>query len=136
MIENLTAQLQSLLMMKGFGAVTIQLNNGDVVLSGLYSNKMETEYKDLIKEIHTIAGVTGVHDLATPTSPNAAAIDLSQQYQVSGSSIFDGRGYSAILNGKIYTLGDLIDGMKIMTIEPNTILLEKDSIKYKIEYTR
>jgi hypothetical protein len=40
------------------------------------------------------------------------------------------------LNGKIYTLGDTIGEMKIVNIEQNTILLEKDGIKYKINYTR
>jgi hypothetical protein len=55
---------------------------------------------------------------------------------VTGSSLYDGRGYSVVLNGKIYTLGDLVDGMKITSIEQSTILLEKDGLKYKIEYTR
>lgn len=30
----------------------------------------------------------------------------------------------------------MIGGMKITMIEQNTILLEKDGIKYKIDYTR
>ena len=53
-----------------------------------------------------------------------------------GSSTFDGRGFSVVLNGKIYTLGDSVEGMTIAAIEPNTILLEKDGLKYKIDYTR
>ena len=59
---------------------------------------------------------------------------------MTGSSLFDGRPYSVVLNsqtfnGKIFTLGDTIDGMKTTSIEPDTILLEKDGLKYKINYT-
>jgi len=135
-IENLSTELQAMLKAKGFGAVAVQLSNGDVVLSGVYNSKMNTEYDDLLKEMNAVPGVTGVKNFATPTSTNAAAIDLSQQFQVTGSSMFDGRGYSAILNGKIYTLGDVVDGLNITTIGPNTILLEKDGVMYKIDYTR
>jgi type III secretion system YscD/HrpQ family protein len=134
--ENLNAQLQGMIAAAGIGGVTFQLSNGEVILSGRYSNKMESEYEDLLKQINAAAGVTGVKNFAVASTPNQAAIDISQQYQVSGSSMFDGRGYSAILNGRIYTLGDAVDGMKITSIDPGTILLEKDGVKYKIDYTR
>jgi type III secretion system YscD/HrpQ family protein len=132
--ETLNTELQSLLMTHSFGAVTFQLANGEVVLSGKYSEKMEREYKELVKEINKTSGVQSVKDFAIAVSPKMASIDLTQQYQISGSSMFDGRGYSAVINGKIYTLGDQIDGMKISSIEPSTILLEKDGLKYKIDY--
>jgi hypothetical protein len=48
----------------------------------------------------------------------------------------EGRGYSVILNGKIYTIGDLVEGMTLTAIEPTTILLEKDGLRYRIDYTR
>ncbi|MEN9654625.1 MAG: type secretion integral inner rane ring protein [Chlamydiota bacterium] len=134
--ENLSTQLQSMLQAEGFGTVAMQLTNGTVVLSGKYSDKMESEYRDLVKEINAIPGVTQVKDLAIAATPNQAAIDVSDQYTVSGTSLFDGLGYSCILNGKIYTIGDAVDGMKITTIGTGTIVLEKDGIKYRIEYTR
>lgn len=134
--ENLNAELQSLLAAKGFGAVAIQLNNGDVVLTGRYSNKAQEEFDKIEKQIRLTNGIVNLKNFAIATTPEMAAIDVTQQYQVAGSSMFDGSGYSAILNGKIYTLGDAIDGMKITTIQKNTILLEKDGIKYKIDYTR
>lgn len=135
-IENLVAQVQALVTAKGFGSLSLQVTNGEVILAGNYSNKMGSEYKDLLKELNQIYGVTGVRNYATPSSANLATINISDQYAVSGSSQFDGHGYSAIVNGKIYTLGDIIAGMKITMIEQNTILLEKDGIKYKIDYTR
>lgn len=134
--ENLNTELQSFLIARGFSAISFQLANGEVILSGKYSNKMESEYSDLIKQINALNGVTSVKNFAIAAVPSQAAIDLTQQYQITGSSLYDGEGFSAILNGKIYTLGDAVDGMKITAIESNTILLEKDGIKYKIDYTR
>lgn len=134
--ENLNTELQGLMVASGLGAVTFQLSNGNVILSGVYSEKMESEFKSMVKQIKGLPGIVAVKNFAVPTHPNAAGIDISQQYQVSGSSMFDGHGYSVVLNGRIYTLGDFVDGMKITTIAPNTILLEKDGLKYKIDYTR
>jgi len=135
-VENLYAQLEGMLLSSGFGAVALQLSNGEVILSGRYNQKMEREYEKLLKEMNSLKGVAAVKNLAVPTTANQAAVDLTRQFQVSGAATHDGRGYSVILNGKIYTLGDSVDGLIITDIEPNTILLEKDGIKYKIDYTR
>jgi len=134
--ETLTAQLQSLLTSQGFSAVTFQTANGEVILSGRYSEKMEKEYATLLKKLQNIPGVAAVKNFAVPTTPNLAAIDLTQQFQVAGVANFEGEGYNVVLNGKIYGLGDEIQGMTITSIEKNTILLEKDGLKYKIDYTR
>jgi type III secretion system YscD/HrpQ family protein len=134
--ENLNAQLQGLILAKGFGTVTFQLSNGEVVLVGNYSDKMEHEYDALLKTLNGISGVASVKNYAIATHPNLAAINVSDQFQVSGSSLHGKEGYSVVLNGKMYTLGDTVSGLKITTILANTILLEKDGIKYKIDYTR
>jgi len=134
--ENLNMQIQGILVSKGFGSLGFQYTNGEVVLSGNYSEKMEDAFKDLIKEIDALKGVSKVQNFAVAATPNQAAIDISDQFQVTGISKFDGKGFSVILNGRIYTLGDQVSGMAITEIDPATILLEKDGIKYKINYTR
>ncbi len=134
--QTLNAQLQALIGAQSLGAVTFQLTNGNVILSGMYNQDLDSEFKKLLKEINAVKGITSVKNFAIPTHPSKAGIDLTQQYQITGTSEYDGRGYSAIMNGKIYTLGDQVDGMKITAIEPSTILLEKDGLKYKIDYTR
>jgi type III secretion system YscD/HrpQ family protein len=133
--EILNAQITNLIASQQFGSLSFQLLQGDVILSGSYNETLETEYKALLKQIKKLTGVHSVKDFATPVSANAARIDLSQQYQVTGSSLFDGHAYSVVLNGKVFTLGDTVDGMKITSIESDTILLEKDGLKYKINYT-
>jgi type III secretion system YscD/HrpQ family protein len=134
--QNLQAEVQNSIQSAGLGGVVFQLSNGEIVLSGRYSNKMEDEYRDLIKKLNQLKGVARVKDVALAVAPNAAGIDISQQFQVGGSSMREGRGYSVILNGKIYTIGDLVEGMTLTAIEPTTILLEKDGLRYRIDYTR
>ncbi len=134
--ENLNAQLQGLLISKGFGALTFQYANGEVVLAGNYSDKMGSQFQELLKEIDKVKGVSGVKNFAVATTPNQAAIDISGQFQVTGNSQHEEKGFSAILNGKIYTIGNQVSGMEITEIDETTILLEKEGIKYKINYTR
>ncbi len=96
---------------------------------------MKSDYEKMVKELNTVPGITRVRDLAIAGAPGSAGINISSQYQIGGSAFHEGRGYSIVLNGRIYTMGDLVDGMQITSIEPKTILLEKDGLKYKIDYT-
>ncbi len=132
--DTLMIEVQSMLVAKGFGAVSFQIAGGQLVLSGGYNSKMETEYDELLKAFHVTPGISSVKNLAIASSVNAAGVNITEQYQVSGSSVYEGHGFSAILNGKIYTVGDLVDGMEITSIDRTMILLEKDGLKYRIDY--
>lgn len=134
--DALNMQIQAVLQGRGFSAIAFQYTNGSLVLSGNYINKMENEFQSLLKQIGQIPGISSIKNYAAASSPQLAAIDVSQQFQASGLSQRDGRGYNVVLNGKLYVLGDAVSGMTITDIDPSTILLEKDGIKYKINYTR
>ena len=134
--ENITTEVGQLLMHADFVTISFQTASGEVILSGPYQGKRSEELTEIVKQIQRIPGVRNVKNFARGTSMEGAAISVSQQYVISGTTMFDGRGYSIVLNGKIYTLGDSIDGMKLISIEPTVVLLEKDGVKYKIDYTR
>ena len=134
--QTLNTQLQAMIAGMNLGAVTFQLSNGNVVLSGMYNEAMESDFNKLLKEMNGVKGVASVKNFAVAAHATRAGIDISQSYQVTGTSTYDGRGFSVVMNGKIYTLGDRVDGMKITSIDPSTILLEKDGLNYKIDYTR
>ncbi len=134
--ELLNTQVLAILASQGFGSLSFNLNQGELVLSGPYSEQMGPELETALKQLNALPGIRGIKNFAVPSHLVAAGTDLSEQFQVSGTSLHDGAGYSVVLNGKIYTLGDLVEGMKIISIEPNTILLEKEGLKYKINYTR
>lgn len=133
--EDLSLELQALLLSKDLGAVAVQLSNGNVVLSGRYSEDRSKAFDKMVKEMHHIPGVASVKSFAVAVTPKMAAIDLTTVYRVSGSSVHEGKGFSVVMNGKIHTLGDFVDGMKITEIDPNMILLEKDGLKFRIDYT-
>ncbi len=134
--QTLNTQLQSIITSSNLGGITFQLSNGNVILTGNYNEKMSSEVKNMVKELNGLKGVISVKNYALASHPSRVGIDISQNYQVTGSSTYDGRGFSVVMNGRIYTLGDQVDGMKITSIETNTILLEKDGLRYKIDYTR
>lgn len=134
--QTLNTQLQSIITDANLGGVTFQLSNGNVILAGNYTEQMSSDLKKVVKEVNALKGVVSVKNYAVVSHPNRVGIDISQDYSVTGTSTYDGRGFSVIMNGKIYTLGDRVNGMKITSIEPDTILLEKDGLKYKIDYTR
>ncbi|MBX9744256.1 MAG: hypothetical protein K2X08_03480, partial [Chlamydiales bacterium] len=132
--ETLKLQIASLLASHGFNTVGVQLSQGDIILSGLYSEEKEKEYKTLLKQLNTLQGVHAVRNFALPASHLMARIDISDQYNISGYSMLDGKGFSVVINGKVFLRNYLVDGMKITSIEPNRILLEKDGLKYTINY--
>lgn len=134
--KTLDTQITGLIANAQLGGIEFQLSNGNVVLSGNYIEKNERELKKLEKEIQHIQGVISVKNYAIAAHESGVGINISQNYQITGSSSYDGKGYSVVMNGKIYTLGDRVDGMKILSIGSSTILLEKDGLKYKIDYTR
>ncbi len=134
--EALRAQIQSMLQSEGFSALSFQYTNGGIVLSGNYSEKKESEFQELIRKIKAIQGINSIKNYALSVAPNKAAIDISQEFRVSGSAFRDGSGYNVIINERIYAVGDTMNEMTITEIDPTMILLEKDGIKYRINYTR
>lgn len=132
--DLLNVEVGTLLTMKGFNAIEYQLAGGDLILTGRYSEKNESAYRQTLEQLRRVQGIQSLKDLAIASKPNMAGVDLSSQYQVTGTATFDEQGFSVVVNGKIYTKGQLLDGMTITAIEPHTVLLEKDGLKYKIDY--
>jgi hypothetical protein len=132
--EILTVEIQSALKTHGFGSISFQLTGGDLILSGGYSSKKKSEYLETIKILNKLTGIARVKDLAVAGEASSAGIDITQNYKVGGSASSDGHGYNVVLNGKIYTTGDTVDGMAITAIKQKTILLEKDGLNYIIDY--
>ena len=54
-------------------------------------------------------------------------------FQVTGKSKIKDK-YTVVVNGRILSEGDNLDGMDVTKITPNTIFLERDDKKYRIDY--
>lgn len=132
--SNLTTQLQSLLLERGFNNVTYQLVDGEVVFSGRVDGKDSSRFEHLVKEVKALPGIRILKNYVVFTNEDSSLVDLSPKYQVMGFSKKDGTNQFVVINGKILTSGDLLDGMVITLISPSMILLEKDGLKFKINY--
>ncbi len=131
---NLTTQLQSMLLERGFNNVTYQLTDGELVLSGRIDGKDEARFNLLIKELKALSGIRMLKNFVVYTSEESSLVDLSNSYKVMGYSKKDGENQFVVINGKILTLGDTLDGMTITEISQSMVFLEKDGLKFKINY--
>lgn len=131
---NLETQIQSMLIAKGFSGVTTQISNGEIVLAGRVDQQKSSAFTDIVDQMKSLRGVRTVKNFVIFTTADTSRIDISSQYQVSGYSKKDDQNMFVVINGKILKDGDVIDGMKITGILPNMVLLEKDGLKFRINY--
>ncbi len=132
--SNLMTQIQSLLLEKGFNNVSYQLTDGEIVLSGRVDGKDSPRFDSLISEFKALPGIRVLKNYVIYTTEDSSLVDLSSKYKVMGFSKKDGSNQYIVINGKILSIGDLLDGMTITTISPSVVMLEKDGLKFKINY--
>ncbi len=131
---NLEAQIQSILIAKGFSGVTVQLSDGEIVLAGRVDQKHSHTFAEMVDQMKGLKGVRMVKNFVVYTTADTSRIDISGQYKISGYSKKDDHNMFVVINGKILAIGDAIDGMMITGILPNMVLLEKDGLKFRINY--
>ncbi|MBI3211238.1 MAG: type III secretion system inner membrane ring subunit SctD, partial [Simkania negevensis] len=131
---NLQTQVQGLLIEKGFSGVTFQLTNGELILAGRVDQKQSSLFNDSLEQFKMLNGIRVVKNFVVYTNSNTSRIDISSQYQISGFSKKNNENLFVVINGRILGLGDNMDGMLITDIMPDMILLEKDGIKFRINY--
>lgn len=136
-IENtLEAQIQGILTQNQFGNVTFQFSNGELVLAGRVPSNQETKYNDMITDLKKVSGIRMVKNFVVLSKPTSDIVDISSKYKVTGSSKYGNKNQYVVINGKILSLGNELDGMTITKMENNSIMLEKDGIKYRINYNQ
>jgi type III secretion system YscD/HrpQ family protein len=133
--QVLQSQISAKLKEKNLSGINFKLIAGELVLTGSYDKDQSRTLENLIEEFNKTPGIHVVNNLAITSSEASARIDLSKKYKITGTAKYDNKNFSIIANGKIINIGDLLDGMLITSITSNTILLEKDHIKYKINYS-
>ena len=136
-VENtLEAQIEGILIQNQFGNVTFQLSNGELVLSGKVPSNEESKFQTTIGDLRKVKGIRTIKNFVVLSRPTSDIIDLSERYQVTGSSQYGNVNQYVVINGKILSVHGKLDGMTITQMENNAIFLEKDGIKYKINYNQ
>ncbi|MEK7339389.1 MAG: type III secretion system inner membrane ring subunit SctD [Candidatus Rhabdochlamydia sp.] len=131
---NLQMQVESILIEKGFSSVTYQLSNGELVLAGRVDQKKAHTFNAIIDQFYTVPGIRLIKNFVIYTKADTSRIDISSKYQITGYSKKDDQNMFVVINGKILTIEDMVDGMKITEILSNMVLLEKDGVKFRINY--
>lgn len=134
--DTLHTQIQNLLIEKGFVNVSFNLNGGEVILAGRVQESEEKKFRALLETIGDINGVRQIKNFVIFTTASTARIDLTSQYRVTGNTKLGTTSLYVVINGKILSQGDLLDGMVITAITSKEVSLEKDGIKYKIDYNQ
>jgi len=132
--SSLQMQIQSILAEAQYPAVMFTLTGGDLILSGRVDEADGDNFDAVVKTLQAIPGIISVKNFTVYGVVNSARIDLSDKYQITGFSRGNNNDQFVVINQKIYSLGDSLNGMLITDIQANTILLEKDGIKFKINY--
>ncbi len=132
--NNLSMQIQSRLIETGFGSVTFQVTNGELVLTGRIDDTKESEFANLLKGLQTLPGIRVVQNYVIYAKEDTSRVDISSKYTITGFSTGDNNEQFVVINQKIFGEGDFLHGMKITEITANNILLEKDGVKFRIDY--
>lgn len=133
--EALVNQADSILRDNGFNDVTVEINNGEITLVGTMSYEMTDQLDKVLAEINDLDGIKGLKNFIVELEPEQAMVDLTGQYEVTGYSMQDNVSLNVVINGRILSRGDTLDGMTITSIRPNAIFLERDGFKFRINYT-
>src|SRR5690606_12473088 len=121
---------------QGFKDVSSQMNEGEVILSGHIPAGKMNDYNQTLVNIKEIPGVRTIKNFVAELAPEQSMINITDRYEITGVSHQVDVNTKVVINGRILTRGDVLDGMTIMSIKPSAVFLEKEGVKYRIEYNR
>lgn len=134
--DDLMAKASIILAQNGLGNVQPVFSEGDIKLVGVMASGKKANLTHAIEQIKGIYGVRTVINLVIEQAPQEAVINISDKYHVSGTTTGAGGTSNVVINGKLLGVGDVIDGMRITTIAPNYVLLERSGVTYRIDYNQ
>lgn len=138
--SDVISHIKELLFRCGLTGLNVDFATGELILTGYINNKDQDHFQQLLLDLSKVTGVRSVKNFAVVLPLEEGVIDLSSRYpnryQVTGYSKHGDVNINIVINGKILMRGDTIDGMTITSIQANSVFLEKDGLKYKIDYNK
>lgn len=132
--EDVVSAVSSALRKHGFIDMKVQMQEGELTLTGGVPQARRTEFQALMADFAKIPGVRDVKNMAFNLAPEQSTIDVTDRYEVTGFSKA-GDKLSVVIGKRALYEGDTLDGMRIERITPTTVLLDKDGVKYRINYS-
>ncbi|MDP1835224.1 MAG: type III secretion system inner membrane ring subunit SctD [Chlamydiales bacterium] len=134
--EDEIQSIRVLLQEQGFKDVTVQMSSGELTLSGSMLAGRASQLEKLIATFKKDAAVRSVKNFVVELEPENSLVDLTESYKVTGSTNRGNTTVNVVINGRILSPGDTLDGMSITSIKRDAIFLEREGVKYKIEYNK
>ncbi len=132
--EDIMDQIYNYLQEAHITNVTATVANGEVTLNGKITRGQEKAFEEALAKIKNISGIHSIQNTIRTQAIEKISDDLTTQYQVSGQSRINNKR-AVVINGRILSEGDILDNAyEIEKITPNQVLLEKDGLKYHIDY--
>lgn len=132
--QNLKTEMQAMLVEGGLSGVSFELSNGEVVFTGRVDEREKKTLDMLIEAFSGLPGVRLVKNFVAVTTGDTSRIDISSDFRITGYSKRDDKDFFVVINGRILGTGDVLDGMKITNIKPKVVLLEKEGVKFRIDF--
>lgn len=133
--DEVLALVRDSLNKEGLLNVQVALKNGELTLTGGIPTAKAENYAKLLEDFKNNPGIRSIRNQVATQAKELSMVNISDRYEVSGFSKV-GNKISVIVNGRIVSKGDLLDGMLITDIVPGTISLEKDDIQYRINFSK
>lgn len=134
--EDEIASVRSQLQEQGLKDVSVQMSGGELTLSGSIPTGRGPQLDKIVAGIKKDAAVRSVKNFVVELEPENSLVDLTDTYKITGSSNRGGKPVNVVINGRILGPGDLLDGMTVTEIKRDVLFLEREGIKYKIEYNK
>jgi type III secretion system YscD/HrpQ family protein len=133
--EDVLSDVKSSLERAGIYNSQVNFKNGELSISGGIPSGKQEVYQKLTEEFKAIPGVRFVKSQVSSLAESQSMVNISDRYEVSGFSQI-GKTINVVVNGRIVAKGDVLDGMVITEIAPGTVYLEKDGVKYRIDFSK
>jgi type III secretion system YscD/HrpQ family protein len=133
--EELKAKIAQQLDDAGFRSVQTAIDGGAITLTGTIANGTLPAFTGLVNGLKNIPGIKTVQSFVAEVAPEQTLVNLSDQYHVAGYSVV-GKDIYVVIDNRILRKGDILDGRRITDIQRNAVFLEKDGVKYRIDFNR
>lgn len=136
-VDTTTEQINRKLEEIAPGEMVAQFTGRQLLIVGTLPADKKESFDRYLVDLKGLPGISNVQNMTTLRSANQneeSAIDLSNRYKVTGSTTRSNVNVSIAINGRILQRGDLLDGMTIISIQADKVLLQRDSARYKINY--
>lgn len=134
--EHILQNVANVLHNQGINTVTPQIANGELTLTGAIPADKKQIFAENLAQFREVPGVRAIRNLVTEQARGSDVVNISDRYLVSGVSRASAGQLNVVINGRILTEGDILDGMTITSIQPTAVMLKKDDVVYKIDIAR